>query len=225
MINLKFNDSKNLSSLIYRLKYGGGHKKQAITKAVGTSNKKKLQIIDATCGLGTDTIILAYFNCYVYAIERHPQVFTLLTKRLMQISKHPLFKAITSNIELFTGNCIEIIPQIIKKYNFVPDVIYLDPMFNQTTKSAPNKLIQTLRMIIDNVHLPLDHNKFTNDFDNNMNDFNFDDNNLLKNVLDFPVKNRVVVKRAKLAPYLGNLPPNFSLTGKANRFDIYLNLT
>ena len=33
---------------------------------------------------------------------------------------------------------------------------------------------------------------------------------------------RVVVKRPRLAPDLANQKPTYSLTGKANRFDIYV---
>ena len=158
VVNLDCIDQKNLSSLIYRLTHGGGHKKQAITKAVGTSNKKKLQVIDATCGFGTDSIVLAYFNCQVYAIERHPKIAKLLTNRLKQAKKHPLLAASIDNIQLFNGNCIELIPKIIQQYQFVPDVIYLDPMFNQKTNAAPNKFIQTLQYIITNEPIPEDNN-------------------------------------------------------------------
>lgn len=211
VVNLDCIDQKNLSSLIYRLTKGGGHKNQAITKAVGTSNKKKLQVIDATCGFGTDSIVLAYFNCQVYAIERHPKIATLLTKRLEQAKKHPLLATSIANIQLFTGNCIEVIPKLIKEYQFIPDVIYLDPMFNQKTSAAPNKFIQILQYIITNEPISTENH--------NINNFNA--NNLLTSILNLPIK-RIVVKRPRFAPYLENFPANFSLIGKSNRFDVYL---
>ncbi|MEN8231621.1 MAG: class I SAM-dependent methyltransferase, partial [Thermodesulfobacteriota bacterium] len=35
-------------------------------------------------------------------------------------------------------------------------------------------------------------------------------------------RNRVVVKRPRLAPTLGNDVPSHSITGKTSRFDVYL---
>lgn len=211
-INLK--NLVNLSSLVYRLKHGGGYKRQAITKAVGANNNKKLNIIDATCGLGTDAIILAYFNCQVYAIERNPKVYQLLIKRMMQAREDLSLQDSISNIKLFLGNCIEVIPKIIVQYEFIPDVIYLDPMFNQPKKSAPNKFIQILQNILSN--------KDSNNNGTDSKDGKDNNDNLLKSILNFPYKKRIVVKRSRLAPYLDNLPPTFSLIGKANRFDIYV---
>ena len=89
----------------------------------------------------------------------------------------------------------------------MPDVIYLDPMFNQKTNAAPNKFIQTLQYIITNEPIPEDNNNT---------------NNLLTSIFNLPAK-RIVVKRPRLAPYLENLSANFSLIGKSNRFDVYLN--
>jgi 16S rRNA (guanine1516-N2)-methyltransferase len=202
---IDFTDATSLSSLVYRLKHGGGHRKQAIARAVGTSSKYRLTVIDATCGFGSDAMVLANLNCQVYAIEQNPEIARLLKDRLLLAQQHPILQPIIKDIKLFTGNSIEVIPQLIHQYGFIPDVIYLDPMFNGKSKAAPNKLIQKLRKII--TEQPADLT---------------DNNDYLLEVSLQHCKKRVVVKRAKHAPYLADLKPSYSLTGKANRFDVYL---
>ena len=34
---------------------------------------------------------------------------------------------------------------------------------------------------------------------------------------------RVVVKRPRIAPFLAGLEPNYTLEGRSNRYDVYLN--
>lgn len=205
---IDFLDTTCPSSLIYRLKHGGGHKKQAIARAVGTSSKHRLQVIDATCGFGTDAMVLAYLNCKVYAIEKNPTVAKLTQDRFLKYKDNNFLSQIIKNITLFTGDSLQIIPEIIQKNNCLPDVIYLDPMFHKKTTAAPNKLMQILQSII------------FDEQQNNPKD-NLDDQNLLQFSLNYSVK-RIVVKRSRIAPYLENIKPDFSLSGKANRFDVYL---
>ncbi len=210
---IDFLDATCPSSLIYRLKQGGGHKKQAIARAVGTSHNNVLQVIDATCGFGTDAIVLAHLNCKVYAIEKNLTVAKLVKDRLLTAKNNDFLAPIIKNITLFTGNSLQIIPDIVKKHNCLPDVIYLDPMFNRKTYAAPKKLMQILQFIISNEQQQQHHHQNQHD--------NLEDQNLLKFSLQYAAK-RVVVKRSRIAPYLENIKPNFSLTGKANRFDVYL---
>jgi len=82
-----------------------------------------------------------------------------------------------------------------------PDIIYLDPMFPERKKSASVKK-----------EMAILHNLQLND-DN--------DQHLLEAALSCANK-RVVVKRPRLADNLSAFAPNFSLTGKSSRFDIYL---
>lgn len=203
---IDFLDPTCQSSLIYRLQHGGGHKKQAIARAVGASTKHRLQVVDATCGFGTDALVLAYLNCKVYAIEKNPTVAKLTHDRFLKFKENNFLAPIIKNITLLTGDALQLIPEIIQKHksNWLPDAIYLDPMFDKKTHAAPNKLMQILQSIVTT-----DHKNYG------------DSQNLLQFSLSYPVK-RIVVKRPRIAPYLENITPDFSLTGKANRFDVYL---
>ena len=49
-----------------------------------------------------------------------------------------------------------------------------------------------------------------------------DDSDALLDLALSVAEQRVVVKRSRIAPYLSNLKPSYTLEGKSNRFDIYL---
>lgn len=198
LINLDFANP----SLIYRLKYGGGGK-QAIAKAIKV-NKKSIKIIDATAGFGTDALVLAGLKCQVYAIEKNPIIFNLLQDRLTKAINHDFLAPLVKNIKLIFGDARIIIPEIVNNYKYIPDVIYLDPMFKKKNRTAaPNKQIQILQNILKQ-------------------EIKQETNNLkLLTVCLQHAAIKVVVKRPKISEYLENIKPNFSFLGKANRFDIY----
>lgn len=207
-----FNSETSLRPLIYRLKQGSKLGKQAIAKAVGTNSNHRLQVIDATAGLGTDAIILAYLNCQVFAIEHNPLVIELLQNRLLKAKEDSFLSPIIKNITLLTGDAKILIPKIIKEHNFLPDVIYLDPMFpNKKNRAASKKPMQILQNITTNYS---SENLIENQ-----------EKNITSGLLTISLnyaKKRIVVKRPRISPYLEELKPNFSLIGKANRFDVYL---
>lgn len=203
--SIPLQDVLNLNKIAYRLQYGGGHKKQAIARAAGTSYNKELTVVDATCGLGTDTFVLAYLNCKVLAIERNIKIAKLFATRIAAAANNPILAKAARNIVLFTGDSRQIVDEILEKYNITPDVIYLDPMFKHKTSAAPNKLIQNIQQILTKEQEPQ----------------SIQDDNLLNIMLQTSVK-KIIVKRSRMSPYLENIKPNFSIPGKANRFDIYL---
>ncbi|MGD0465399.1 MAG: class I SAM-dependent methyltransferase [Gammaproteobacteria bacterium] len=208
-LNLNSIDFFNFAtpSLIYRLKHGGGGK-QAIAKAIKVSGKEPLKVIDATAGFGTDSLILASLNCHIYAIERNPTIAKLLQNRLLAAQNNNFLAPLVKNITLIVGDSRTIIPELVQKNQYNPDVIYLDPMFSANKKrtAASKKQIQILQSILANSEQPNPE---------------YNDLNLLKTCINY-AKKRVVVKRPKISEHLDNIKPNFSLIGKANRFDIYL---
>ncbi|MEN8828818.1 MAG: class I SAM-dependent methyltransferase, partial [Lentimonas sp.] len=82
-----------------------------------------------------------------------------------------------------------------------PDVVYLDPMFPERSKSALVK--KEMRVF---------HHLVGEDTDADA---------LLPLALN-KARYRVVVKRPRLAPFLNETKPSHSLTGKRNRFDVYV---
>ncbi len=182
----------------YRRLHGGGNG-QPIAKAIGLkSYGLPLTVIDATAGLGQDAFVLASLGCEVTLIERVPIIAELLTDALQRGLANDAIKSIISRMRLLIGDAADLMQQL--PTNNYPDVVYLDPMFPLRNKSALAK--QELRVLKDIVGTDADANK-------------------LLDIACQVAKRRVVVKRARAAPYLNNRVPQHSQVGKANRFDIY----
>ncbi len=163
---------------------------QLLYRAIHTPEVKT--VLDATAGLGGDSVQLASWGFEVFACERNEKVFKLLedgVRRLNEVSQFPNFK-------LFNVDARE------KMKEVAPDVIYLDPMYPDLKSSAlPKKEMQLLRKLFTDV----DPEKETL--------------SLLDQALR-SAKKRVVLKRPPAAPIL--YKPSHSLEGKAVRFDIYV---
>lgn len=183
----------------YRRLHGGGNG-QPIAKAVGIKTYGlPLNIIDATAGLGQDAFVLASLGCNVTMLERSPEMAGLLTHALQNGALHTEIAAIISKMRLIVGDAYLILSELTAAQ--YPDVVYLDPMFPERNKTALVK--KEMRILKNLVGDDLDADK-------------------LLSISRRIAKRRVVVKRPRTAPFLDNLQPHASQTGKANRFDIYM---
>ncbi len=191
-IHIDFTDPK----ILYRLRPGAA-KKHMLTKACGLHDHKNLRIIDACAGFGTDGLLLASMGATVTLIERQDIIFSALKQALKKASFHPSLASIAERMTLLAGDSIELI------WNLTADVIYIDPMFPKTTKTAlSNKNMQLLQHYIGSD----------------------DDTSELLDVALKKARYRVVVKRPRKSDCIAHVrQPHFQLTGKANRFDIYVN--
>jgi len=183
-------------AVAHRRKYGGG-KGQDIAKAIGLNKQGRLSVFDATAGLGRDAFVLATLGCQVTLFERVPFVRALLASGLEQAREHKEIADIMVNMQLVDGT----LGSYQQESDVKADVVYLDPMFPHTEKSAAAKKEMTFfRELIGH-------------------DADADD--LLDTALDV-AKYRVVVKRPKDAPYLNNKKPTYQINGKSGRFDVYV---
>ena len=118
-----------------------------------------------------------------------------LLAKLLNDALHHNTTTIT-RIKLLTGDALKLIPTLPQF-----EVIYLDPMFHQKKQKAKvKKDLQILQILHQ--------------------DEPQDGADLLKISLKY-MKNRVVVKRPINAPFLGLIPPQWSLRGTTIRFDVY----
>jgi 16S rRNA (guanine1516-N2)-methyltransferase len=184
--------------LAYRIKQAG-LKKEMIARAMGCHPRENPVIVDATAGLGRDSFILASLGYSVIMLERSPILHALLKDGLERASQNPSLSPIIKRLHLFHADAIAWLSK--PAYTRRPDIIYLDPMFPERKKSASVRK----EMVILQELLGKD----------------MDCDKLFEAALENAIK-RVVVKRPKLAENVGERAPNFSLSGKANRFDIYL---
>jgi len=179
----------------YRLKHRA---KEILTKAVGIKGNYRPTVIDATAGLGRDAVLLAHCGCSVVMLERSPVVAGLLADALGRLNatlpddKKFALSLVQTDAKIYLQQLAE---------QDQPDVIYLDPMYPHRTKSAlVKKEMRQLREIVGD---------------------DTDSQALLEIALK-RAKNRIVVKRPRLAPTLSDLKPSFVITGKTQRFDVYL---
>ncbi len=171
---------------------------EQLAKAVGIKGNYKPSILDATAGLGRDAFILACLGCPVIMLERSKVVAELLEDALQRLKTDPTFDRKIS-LQLFHLAAEQYFAEL--KEENRPDVVYLDPMFPHRTKSAlVKKEMRLLREIVGDD----------------------EDATRLLGIALKAARKRVVVKRATRAPTLTVLKPNFVITGKAQRFDVYL---
>lgn len=172
-------------------------RKEALSRALGLKTDTQPTIIDATAGLGRDSFILAALGFHVCMIERSPIIHALLQDGMRRAAYQPSLAPIMQRMQLIHANAIEFLQQLSEK----PQLIYLDPMFPERKKSAlPKKEMRVFHDI-------LGHDE--------------DTDQLLQAALAC-ASERVVVKRPRLAAEWVGMKPSYTLTGRSNRFDVFL---
>lgn len=184
--------------LAYRLNHIH-NQKQLLAKAINLKSNFKPQILDATAGLGTDSFVLAQLGCPTILLERSPIIFLLLKDALERALENP--KYLTLSIKLIKIDAFTYLKQTASNLDSFPEIIYLDPMYPHSPKSAlAKKEMRFLRQLVGN---------------------DKDAHNLLKLAI-MCAKKRVVVKRPRLSSYLANIKPHHSVLGRQHRLDVYL---
>jgi 16S rRNA (guanine1516-N2)-methyltransferase len=170
-------------------------KKQGLIRACKPAQGVK--ILDATAGWGRDSAILASFGAQVVMLERNSLMAALLSDAILhqtELDKQKLKVSLyAADARFYLNNLADM--------DF-PDVIYIDPMHPQRTKSAlVKKDMQALQQMIGTDEDALD---------------------LIKVAISH-ARQRVVVKwPQKIKPLV---VPDSSIEGKTVRFDIYFNKT
>ena len=180
-------------SMQYRQRHAS-IKNERLARALGLKKDTSPLIIDATGGLGRDSFILASLGFNIILLERSPIIYALL---LDGIERAKLYLPAMQRFTLIHTNALTWLPQQTIK----PDIIYLDPMFEERKNSAlPKKEMLIFHDIVGD---------------------DKDAGTLLTTALTC-AKSRVVVKRPQLAQPLNKIIPAYSLNGNSCRFDIYL---
>lgn len=170
---------------------------ELLVRAVKVRRTESPLVIDATAGLGRDGFLLAAAGYRVRMFENNPIVAALLRDGLERASASLLTATIAERIQLIQGDALQFLPLL----NEQPDVIYLDPMFPERSKSAKVKQDLQLLQLLDRK--------------------NESPEDLLLTALNVQPK-KVVVKRPLKGPLLRELAPSYMLKGKSVRFDVYV---
>jgi 16S rRNA (guanine1516-N2)-methyltransferase len=176
--------------------------RELLGRAVGLGKKSPLKILDATAGLGGDAFVLADLGCEVVLCEREPVIVELLRAGLQvaAASGDPWLTDIVQRMQLNPGDAQQ---SAMCRMRGV-DVIYLDPMFPATTKTAAVKKEMALfRLLLEQSAAPEDADS------------------LLSWALQQDAA-RVVVKRPVKAASLGAMEPSHCIRGKSVRYDVYV---
>jgi 16S rRNA (guanine1516-N2)-methyltransferase len=172
--------------------------KELLLKAIG-GRRAGLTVVDATAGLGRDSYLLAGYGAHVTLCERNPVVAALLADGLARGRTAPEVADVVANMRL-QPLAAQAYLESLAGAPLPPDVVYLDPMFPESGKSALVK--KEMRLF---------HSLVGKDEDAA---------EVLAAALDV-AKHRVVVKRPPHAAPLRGKAPQFAISGKAVRYDVY----
>ena len=192
----------DFGSTAMRHRRSSGHN-ELLGRAAGLGKKPQLRVLDATAGLGRDSFVLADLGCEVLLCEREPVIVELLRSGLRAAAAHgdQWLLGVLSRMRLLPGDARELAAASLQGL----DVIYLDPMFPQRGKSAAVKKEMALFQLL--LERAADQQ---------------DPDALLLWALRQDVA-RVVVKRPPKAPNLAQQKPSHCISGKAVRYDVYVN--
>ncbi|MBR4335652.1 MAG: class I SAM-dependent methyltransferase [Clostridia bacterium] len=195
---LSLSDGKNtvrgdFTRLLPRVRRGN-LSRELLVRAVKIKGVPEPLVADATAGLGEDSFLLAAAGCRVLLFEYDPVIFALLSDALERAKRDPETAPIASRMTLFPGDSIPALPTLTPP----PDVVLLDPMFPERTKSA---LVKKKFQLLHQLERPCENEAA-----------------LFDAALAAHPK-RVVIKRPAKGPYLAGVKPSYSLSGSAVRFD------
>ena len=151
--------------------------------------------VDATAGLGEDSLLLAAAGFSVRLYEKDQVIAALLRDALERAAALPELTDIVVRMELLEEDSVEALPHL----GFSPDVVLLDPMFPERTKSAA---VKKKFQLLHHLERPCEN-----------------EGELLDAALA-ACPRKIVIKRPPKGPVLAGVKPSYQVTGKAVRYDV-----
>ena len=165
--------------------------KAAKIKGVPTED---LLVVDATAGLGEDSLLLAAAGFSVVLFERDKTIAALLEDGLTRAAHDERLSPLVARMTLRKEDSIA----ALASGSMHADVILLDPMFPARTKSAS---VKKKFQLIHGLEAPCT-----------------DEQELLDAAYSAHPR-KIVIKRPPKGPWLAQRKPSYSLAGKAVRYD------
>lgn len=182
----------DFEKMLYRLTQGR-LQHEMIAKLAKTKEPHPTAI-DATAGMGEDSILFAAAGYEVTMYEQNPVIAALLRDAMQRARKHPVLGEIIQRMHLIEGNSVE----LMKEQPDAPDIIYLDPMFPARQKSG---LINKKLQLIQKLEHPC-----------------VEEEELLSAALSLHPK-KIIIKRPLKGAKLAGKEPSYTIQGKAIRYD------
>jgi len=185
--------------LLYRLRQG--MRREMLVRAVSVKGGNLPTIVDATAGFGQDAFLLAAAGHEVTLIEQSPLVSALLGSALAcaSHSDDSSVRETVARMTLITGDSVRQLASIVPP----PVVVTLDPMFPQRNKSA--RVGKNMAMLQGVLGHKID----------------VEAESALLAAARSAAREKVVVKRPRLAPPLAGCEPDWQHIGRSSRFDVY----
>jgi len=189
--------------MLPRLKQGR-LQQELLVKAARTKGIEQPWAIDATAGFGEDSLLLAAAGFTVDLYEQDCVIAALLQDALDRAADDPALAAAVARMRLHAGEDsiagLRHTAELIGRGELAaPDVVYLDPMFPERTKSAA---VKKKFQLLHHLEQPC-----------------ADGETLVEAALA-PRPRKVVIKRPVKGPLLAGVKPSYQLAGKAVRYDV-----
>lgn len=169
--------------------------RELLARAARVRGAESPTVVDATAGLGEDSLLLAAAGFTVTMFERDSAIAALLRDALERAADEPQLAGIVERMTLVEGDSVA----GLRELSVPPDVVFLDPMFPERTKSAA---VKKKFQLLHHLERPCE-----------------DEEGLLAAALSARPR-KVVVKRPPKGPWLAGVKPSHSLAGKAVRYDV-----
>ncbi|MBQ4289562.1 MAG: class I SAM-dependent methyltransferase [Clostridia bacterium] len=170
---------------------------EAIVRAARGRGAAEGLCTDAAAGLGEDGFLLAAAGFSVILYERNPVIASLLEDALKRAAMDRALSGTVGRMSLRFGDSV---PHLIARTD-PSDLIYLDPMFPQRSKTgAVKKKLQLIQMLEEPES---------------------EEERLLSAAFAAGPK-KIVVKRPAKGPHLAGREPSYVIPGKSVRYDVYL---
>lgn len=184
----------DFSSMTDRIRYNNLTHELLVKAAKIKDCEGQLTVLDATAGMGEDSLLLAAAGYRVIMYEYNEVIAALLEDSLRRAAADPQLEEIAARMETVHGDSIA----AMREGKIQPDIVFLDPMFPKRKKSG---LIKKKFQLIQQLEYPCS-----------------DEKELLEAAIAAKPR-RIIIKRPLKGPYLAGLKPDYSLPGKAIRYD------
>ena len=184
----------NFTDLLPRLKQGRLQTELLVKAAKIRGAAGEPTAVDATAGMGEDSLLLAAAGFRVLLIEHDPVIAALLRDTMERAALEPELRDIISRMTLLEGDSLRELTAL----SYRPDVVYLDPMFPERQKSA---LIKKKFQLLHLLERPCG-----------------EEEELLQAALAAGPR-KIIIKRPLKGPLLAGMKPGYVMKGKAVRYD------
>ena len=167
---------------------------ELLVRAARLKGIEEPTLVDATAGLGQDSLLLAAAGFSVTLIECNPVIAAMLVDAIERARRDPELADAAGRMRVIEGNSLK----VLRDLSMPPDVVYLDPMFPGRSKSAA---VKKKFQLLHRLEMPCE------------------DEMALLEAARAAHPRKIIIKRPVKGPHLAGVKPDYTLRGKAVRYD------